>query len=76
MIIRVTISNNLEKKRVTLDDSTTLRQAFEQNGVEYASGMPTLDGSPLKPGELDKTFADFGIAEQCFLRSVVKADNA
>jgi hypothetical protein len=37
--------------------------------------MMNLDGSPLHPGDLDKTFADFGIAEKCYLLNVVKADN-
>ena len=32
--------------------------------------------STLKPGDLDKTFAEFGIKEKCFLMQIVKADNA
>jgi hypothetical protein len=35
-----------------------------------------LDGAPLQPGDLDKTFAQFGITDKCFLLNVVKADNA
>ena len=35
-----------------------------------------LDGSSLNPGDLDKTFQQFGITEKCFLLNVVKADNA
>ena len=34
------------------------------------------DSLTLSPGDLDKTFADFGIAEKCYLLNVVKADNA
>jgi len=35
-----------------------------------------LDGYPLQPGDLDKTFKDFGLGEECWLLNVVKADNA
>ncbi|MDR9824985.1 hypothetical protein RCJ22_05100, partial [Vibrio sp. FNV 38] len=35
-----------------------------------------LDGVTLRPGDLDKSFDDFGIAETCYLLSVQKADNA
>ena len=40
------------------------------------SGIINLDGSTLNPGDLDKTFADFGIKENCFLLNVAKVDNA
>ena len=35
-----------------------------------------LDGCPLVPGDLDKTFKEMGIGEECWLLNVVKADNA
>ena len=38
--------------------------------------MTSLDGTTLMPGDLDKSFAQFGITEKCFLLNVVKADNA
>ena len=54
----------------------TLREALEDAEVDYMVGMMNLDGSPLSPGDLDRTFADFGITEKCYLLNVVKADNA
>lgn len=75
-MIRVTIGNNLSRKAVIIDETTTLRTALEDNGVDYSIGMNSLDGSTLGPGDLDKTFADFGITEKCYLLNVVKADNA
>lgn len=76
MIIRVTIGSNLKRANVNIDDSTTLRNALETNGVDYTTGVTSLDGCPLQPGDLDKSFAQFGITEKCSLTSVVKADNA
>ena len=75
-MIKVTIGNNVKRETVMLDKNTTLRAALEGNGVDYSRGVMHLDGSSLQPGDLDKTFADLGIAEKCFLLNVVKADNA
>ncbi len=75
-MIKVTIGNNVKRESVIIDENTTLRAALEANGVDYARGVMHLDGSSLNPGDLDKTFAQHGIKEKCFLLNVVKADNA
>lgn len=75
-MVKVTVSNNVKRETNIIPDSTTLRTALENAEIDYSRGMVNLDGSPLQPGDLDKTFADFGIAEKCFLSSIVKADNA
>lgn len=76
MMIKVTISNNVKRTTEIFADTTTLRQALERAEIDYSRGMVNLDGSPLQAGDLDRTFADFNIAEKCFLSSIVKADNA
>ena len=75
-MIKVTMGNNVKRSSEILDENTTLREALDIAEVDYSRGTMNLDGSPLAPGDLDKTFADFGIAEKCFLLNVVKADNA
>lgn len=75
-MIKVTMGNNVKRKTEILDADTTLRDALEAAEVDYTAGIMNLDGSPLSPGDLDKTFADFGITEKCYLLNVVKADNA
>lgn len=75
-MIKVTVGNNVKRESVIVDENTTLRAVLEDNGIDYTSGTMHLDGSSLKPGELDKTFADLGITEKCYLLNVVKADNA
>lgn len=75
-MIRVTVGNNVNRDNVIVNDQTTLRTVLEQQGVDYTRGSLTLDGSTLQPGALDKTFADFGVKEKCFLMQIVKADNA
>jgi len=75
-MIKVTMGNNLKRKTEILNAETTLREALESAEIDYTHGITNLDGSPLNPGDLDKTFADFGITEKCYLLNVVKADNA
>ena len=80
-MIRVTIGNNLKRSSENYTPDTTLRSAMKQAGIDYTTGMTTLDGSTLGPGDLNKTFADFGYDgteghDKCFLLNVVKADNA
>jgi len=75
-MIKVTIGNNVKRNSHILDKDTTLREALELEGIDYNKGIMNLDGSTLNPGDIDKTFADFGITEKCYLLNVVKADNA
>jgi hypothetical protein len=75
-MVRVTIGNNLKRDNIIIDEHTTLRDALEANGIDYSKGTLALDGATLGPGDVNKTFADFGVTERCFLYSVVKADNA
>lgn len=75
-MVKVTLGNNVKRESVIVDENTTLRATLESNGVDYTRGTMHLDGSTLNPGDLDKTFAQLGIREKCFLLNVVKADNA
>lgn len=75
-MVKVTVGNNVKRESVIVDGNTTLRTVLEDAGIDYTRGVMHLDGSSLNPGDLDKTFEDFHIAERCFLLNVVKADNA
>lgn len=75
-MVKVVVGNNVKRETVIVDSTATLRSVLEESGVDYTRGTMHLDGSSLNPGDLDKTFAQFGIAEKCFLLNVVKADNA
>jgi hypothetical protein len=70
------MGNNVKRSSEILDENTSLREALDLAGIDYTRGMMNLDGSSLSPGDLDKTFSDFGITEKCYLLNVVKADNA
>lgn len=75
-MVKITIGNNVKRSTVLVPKTATLRATLEQAGIDYTRGTMHLDGAPLQPGDLDKTFDDFGIVEKAFLLQVVKADNA
>ena len=75
-MVKVVVGNNVNRESVIVDSSTTLRAVLEEAQIDYTVGTMHLDGATLQPGDLDKTFGDFGITEKCFLLNVVKAVNA
>lgn len=75
-MIKVTLGTNTQRKTVIVPPDTTLRTVLEDNEVNYAATNVHLDGVALQPGDMDKTFAEIGIKESCYLIAVVKADNA
>ena len=75
-MILVTVGNNTARKKVTVSPETTLRTILEDNEINYTVGTMHLDGSALQAGDLDKTLAEFGITDKCYLLNVVKSDNA
>ena len=75
-MIKVTIGTNTNRKNVNVDPNRTIKSVLDENDINYITGTLHLDGATLQPGEINKTFADFGITDSCYLISVVKADNA
>lgn len=75
-MIKVTVGNNMKKNTVIVEATTTLRSVLEDNHVDYTVAMPWLDGTPLQPGDLDKTFAQIGITAACTLLCVQNKQNA
>ena len=77
-MIQVTYGNNVDRARasVIVDEHTTIRDFLEQNNIRYSGKPLHLGGSVLQPEDMDKTFADFGVTDRCFLLEVAKTDNA
>ena len=74
--VKVYVGNNVDRYPVTVESGATLKSVLQSEGIDYSRGTMHLDGSSLRPGDLDKTFDDFGIGASCFLLNVAKADNA
>lgn len=75
-MVKIIVGNNVKREPVIVDDATTLKAVLEDQGIDYTRGTMHLDGAPLQPGDLNKTFAQMGVTDRAFLLNVVKADNA
>lgn len=75
-MIKVISGTSLNKQELILSADTTLMDAAEQAGLNVGAGGITLNGSMVSANEFNKTFADFGVTDKCYLLQVVKADNA
>lgn len=75
-MINVTIITNAGRTSAMASEDATIREILEENNVNYAVGVTSIDGCPLRSGDMDKTFEDMGIENKCFLSCVVKADSA
>ena len=75
-MITVNLGTNTSRFPVMVSPDTTLKKVCEENNINYSSTSLHLDGAPLAPGDINKTFADLGITDKCFLVAVTKVDNA
>lgn len=74
-MIKVRIQANSIREEVIVDPNTTLRKVLDDTGVQYSTAVVNIDGCPLRPGDMDKTFTAFGVTDTCFLTAIVKQDN-
>ena len=75
-MIRVTLGTNTDRSNILVDPNKTIKEVLEANNISYSVSSLTLDGATLKAGDINKTFAEMGITESCFLIVVAKAENA
>lgn len=73
-MISVLIGTNLERKTVLMNPDKIIKDALEENNIDYSRGGVHLDGESLTAADLNKTFADKGITSDCILVAVVKSD--
>jgi len=73
-MIKVLIGTNTNRKNVVVDPNRTLKSVLEEHNIDYSTGGIHLDGAAVGGEDLNKTFTDHGITEDCILISVVKGD--
>jgi len=77
-MFKVYVGNNTDRWSVNVTPDTVLRDLLEEQHIDWSRGTMHLNGSPLRPGDIDKTFIELGITGErdCFLLSMQKLDNA
>lgn len=76
MTIKVTFMNNVSKQSFMVDSSTKIQEFLNENELNYGFGTVHLNGETLLADDLEKTFDDFEITEECFMAKLKNADNA
>ena len=75
-MVSITLTSNMDRKTLLVDAEKTIREVLDENNVDYSAATPALDGTPLRAGEMDKSFASYGITESCRLSCIAKTSNA
>lgn len=75
-IIRVTVGTNLDRAVMNYPSDTTVRKILEDNQINYSTTTIFFDGNTVKAGEMDKTLADFNVADNCYIIAAQKTENA
>lgn len=75
-MISVRVSDSVTRNSLILDDTTTIRSAFDQADIGL-NGMIMINGVTIGAGELDTPIKDFGFnGDKVYLTVCAKLDNA
>jgi len=74
-MIKVNIRNNVERRSVLVDETTTIRQFMLDNDMAFSPARFTLDGVTITESNMDKNFDQFGATDGCTFSQTVKSDN-
>ena len=80
-MLNARIGMNTGSDTYTIPEDFTIRQAFEEAGIDYEGKAVILNGGGCAPGVLDKTFRELGMDgtpghDRVFLSAISKVDNA
>jgi hypothetical protein len=76
MDIKVTIGTTTDRFDVIVPSDETIKETLENSDVMWEAANIHIDGAQLMPGDINKTYEDFGIEEECRIIAVVKTNNA
>lgn len=76
-MIKVTVGNNTNRENTIIDENnTTLREAFESQGIGTDGCQVLMNGVMVRAGDIDRTFAELGVNKSATLFAMAKTDNA
>jgi len=73
-MIKVTVSNNVERKQVIVSPDTTIDQVIEESSIAMGSARPYLDGVPVHD-KTHMTLRELGSGETAYLTAIANKDN-
>ncbi len=75
-MISVTFKGSVQRATVVIPKETTVDKALTDNQLKTVKVDYWLDGMQLSERELEKSFQELGVTDQCHLAVVEKKDGA
>lgn len=75
-MIKVSVGNNLSRSEVFYEDTSTIQEVLDAQGIDTEGNMVYLNGAAIPPQQFVKRFTDFGVTDSCTLISVIKQTGA
>ena len=71
---RVTVINNVDRKAVIVDGTTTIREILEMTDLAGVDSVPVISGTTVT--NLDATLEELEVSENCTLSLTKRLANA
>lgn len=75
-LINAILSNNIERKTVTVTTDQTVKQILVEAGLNYDNANIVVDSVPISLAEFNKTLSELGIDDTVRISAIVKTNNA
>ncbi len=75
-MIKVTVSNNVERRIISAEGDRTVREILENSGMLFSGSLTLMDGAPLTDDQMDSTLKDLGVEDACRITCAAGQDNA
>lgn len=73
-MVKIYFHSQAQRKDMIIDENTSIRNALDQAGMDYAGRLVMLSGETVT--DLDETFADLGVTETATVSVNAKTQNA
>lgn len=73
-MVKITVSNNVERKQVIMSRDSTIDQVIEESGIAVGSARPLLNGEPVY-NKTHMTLGELGVGDTAYLAIVANKDN-
>lgn len=73
---KVTLSTVDSRNSLIVEDSKTVKEILQENGVNFSTASVMIDGMTLTPDRLRQSLAELGATGECTIATVIKMDNA
>lgn len=75
-LINAILSNNIDRKTVTVTTDQTVKQILNEAGLNYDNANIVVDSVPISLAEFNKTLSELGIDDTVRISAIVKTNNA